>query len=162
MDCSPPGSSVYRNSCAGILEWVAISFSKVSSWPSDWTLVSFIVGDLHCRQVLYWLSHKWCSKEGLVPKTHSFWIVVLENTLKGRLDGKEIKTLLNEINPEDLLEVLLLKLKLQSFDNLMWRADSLQKTWMLGKIEGRRRRGWQRMRWLDGITDLMDMSLSKL
>ena len=78
-------------------------------------------------------------------KAERFWIVVLENTLKGRLDGKEIKTLLNEINPEDLLEVLLLKMKLQSFDNLMWRADSLQKILMLGKIEAKTERvgrGW--------------------
>ena len=67
-----------------------------------------------------------------------------------------------EINPEYSLEGLMLKLKLQHFGHLMGRADSLEKTLMLGKIEGRRRRGWQRLRWLDGITDLMDMSLSKL
>ena len=69
---------------------------------------------------------------------------------------------LKEINPEYSLEGLMLKLKLQYFGLLMQRANSLEKTLMLGKIEGGRRRGRQRMRWLDGITDLMDMSLSRL
>ena len=69
---------------------------------------------------------------------------------------------LKEINPEYSLEALMLKLKLQYFGHLMQRADSLEKTLMLGKIEGRRRRGQQRMRWLDVITDGMDMSLSRL
>ena len=68
---------------------------------------------------------------------------------------------LKEISPGCSLEGLMLKLKLQYFGHLMWRADSLEKTLMLGKIEGRRRRWWQRMRWLDGITDSMSMSLSK-
>ena len=79
------------------------------------------------------------------------------------MDYKEIKSVnLKEINPEYSLEGLMLKLELQYFGHLMQRADSLEKTLMLGKIEGRRRRGRQMMRLLDGITDSMDMSLSKL
>ena len=72
------------------------------------------------------------------------------------------QSILKEISPEYSLEGLMLKLKLQYFSHLMRRADSLEKTLMLGKTEGRRRRGWQGMRWLDGITDMMDMSLSRL
>ena len=72
------------------------------------------------------------------------------------------QSILKEISPEYLLEGLILKLKLQYFGHLMWRIDSLEKTLLLGKIESRRRRGQQKTRWLDGITDLMDMSLSKL
>ena len=72
------------------------------------------------------------------------------------------QSILKEISPEYSLGGLMLKLKLQYFGHLMWRTDSFEKTPMLGKFEGRRRRGWQRMRCLDGITDLMDMRLSKL
>ena len=75
--------------------------------------------------------------------------------------GRSIQSILKEVNSEHSLEGLMLKLKLQYFGHLMWKADSLGKTLMLEKIEGRRRRGWQRVRWLDGITDSMDFSLSK-
>ena len=75
---------------------------------------------------------------------------------------RDNQSVLKEISPEYSLEGLMLKLKLQYFGHLMWRADSFEKTLMLAKIEGRRRRGRQRMRWLDGITDSMDMGLSGL
>ena len=89
--------------------------------------------------------------------------MVLEKTLESPLDCKEVQPVHpEEISPEYSLEGLMLKLKLQYFGHLMRRTDSLEKTLMLGNIEGRRRRGRQRMRWLDGITDSMYMSLSKL
>ena len=89
--------------------------------------------------------------------------MVLEKTLESPLDCKEIhQSVLKEISPGISLEGMMLKLKLQYFGHLMRRVDSLEKTLMLGGIGGRRTKGQQRMRWLDGITDLMDMSLSEL
>ena len=99
-------------------------------------------------------------KESWELKNWCFQTVVLEKTLKSPMDCK--KSILKEINPEYSLEGLNLKLKLQYFGHLMWRSDSLEKTQMWGKIGGKRRRRWQRTRWLDGITDSMEMSLSKL
>ena len=112
-------------------------------------------------------SHLWMweldYKESQVPKNWWFWTVVLDKTLESPLDCKEInQSILKEVSPQYSLEGLMWKLKLQYFGHLMRRADSFEKNLMLGKIEGRGRRGRQRMRWLDGITDSVGMSLSKL
>ena len=102
-------------------------------------------------------------KQSWVQKNWCFWTVVLEKTLESPLDCKEIhQSILKEISLGCSLEGPMLKQKLQYFGHLMGRSDSLEKTLILGKIEGQRRRGQQRMRWLDGVTDWMDMSLSKL
>ena len=96
-------------------------------------------------------------KEGWMPNNWCFWTVVLEKTLESLLDCKESsQSILKEISSEYSLEGLVLKLKLQYFGHLMQRTDSLEKTLMLGKTEDRRRRGQQRLRWLDHITDTMN------
>ena len=143
MDCSPPGSSVHRILQARILEWVAIPFSRGSSRPRDWTRISSTAG----RFFTIWVTreaHRYCWEDQIVL-SRVIMSLVLNDFLK-------------EINPEYSLDRLMLKL--QHFGHLMQRTDSLEKILMLGKTEGRRRREWQRMRWLDGITNSMDMSLS--
>ena len=106
--------------------------------------------ELDCEES--WLLKNWC-----------FWTVVLEKTIASPLDWKEVQSVHPKwVSPGGSLERLMLKLKLQYFGHLMQRVDSLEKTLMLGGIGGRRRRGRQRMRWLNGITDSMGMSLSGL
>ena len=106
--------------------------------------------ELDCEES--WALKNWC-----------FWTVVVEETLESPLDWKGIQpVLLKEISPGISLEGMMPKLKLQYFGHLMRRVELLEKSLMLGWIGGRRRRGWQRMRWLDGITDSTDMSLSEL
>ena len=116
--------------------------------------------DFSSSHVCMWdLEHK----EGWAQKNWCLWTVVLEKTFEVLWTARRSnQSILKEINPEYSLESLMLKLKHQYFSHLMWRSDSLQKTLELGKIEGRWKRGQQRIRWLDGITDLMGMSLSKL
>ena len=105
----------------------------------------------------------WTIKKAECRRIDAFELLCWRRLLRVPLTARRSKqSILKEISPENSLEGLMLKLKLQYFGYLMWRTDSLEKTLMLGKIEGRRRRGQKRMRRLDGITDSMDVSLSKL
>ena len=154
MDYSLPAFSIHGIFQERVLEWVAISFSRGSSWPRDQTWVSRISG--RCFNV-------WATREAEHLRIDAFELWCWRRLLRvAWIARRSNQSILKEIIPEYLLDGLMLKLKLQYFGHLMQRIDSLQKTLILGKNEVRRRRGWQRMRWLDGITDLMDMSFSRL
>ena len=131
---------------------------------------NFAVKGLYSQSYGFSSSHVWmweleCKKvpENWAPKINAFklwcWRRLVRVPWTARRSNQSI---LKEISPENSLKGLMLKLKLQYFDHLMQRADSLKKTLMIGKTENRRRRGWQRMRWLDGITDSMDTGLGGL
>ena len=133
-------------------------------WPIKKQRHYFADNSLSSQSYGFSSSHVWLwesdYKESWVPKDWCFELWCWRRLLGVPCTAKRSnQSILKEISPEYLL---MLKLKLQSFGHLMWRTDSLEKTLMLGKIEGGRRRGRQKMRWLDGITDLMDMNLSKL
>ena len=127
----------------------------------------FVNKDLSIHRYGFSCSHVWMweldCEESWALKNWCFWTVVLEKTLKSPLDCKEVnQSILKEISLEYSLEELMLKLKLPYFGHLMQRADSFEKTLILGKIEGGRRRGQQRIRWLGGIACSVNISLSKL
>ena len=136
-------------------------FQNIMSLWIQCILNFWVIFILYILNKVYMNTHiKLDYKESWAPNNWCFWTVVLEKSLESPLDcNTSNQSILKEISPEYSLEGLMLKLKLQYFGHLMWRTDSLGKTLMLGKIEGRRRRGQQRIRWLDGITDSIDMDL---
>ena len=162
----PMDYTVHRFLQARIVEWSSL-FLLQSIFP----IQGLNTGLPHWKQILYQLSHQgspgWC-ESWTIKNTECWRIDTFELWCWRRLlriswmARKWNQSILKEINPEYSLEGLTLKLKLQYFDYLMLRANSLEKTLMLGKIESKRRRGWQMIRWLDGIMDSLDMSLSKL
>ena len=125
-----------------------------------WTKVHLI------KAMVFPSSHVWMweldHKEGWALKNWCFWTVVLEKIVESPFHCKIKPVTLKDISPEYSLKGLMLKLTLQYFGHLMWRPDSLEKTLMLGKMEGRRRKVWQKIRRLDGITNSIDMSFCKL
>ena len=134
----------------------SISKSRDITLPIKAHLVKAVV-----FPVIMYGCESWTIRKAEQRRTDASELWCWKSLLKVPWTARSNQSILMEISPEYSLEGLVLKLKLQYFGHLMWRTDSLEKTLMLGKIEGRRRRGWQGMRWLDGIIDSMDMSLSK-
>ena len=133
-----------------------MAFSPITSWQVN--LVKAMVSP-----VVMYGCESWAIKKAKHQRTDAFELWCWKRFLRVPWTARRSnQSILKEISPEYSLDGLMLKLKLQYFGHLMWRIDSLEKTLMLGKIGGRRRKGWHRMRWLDGITDLMDLSLSQL
>ena len=168
MDGSPPGSSIHGIFQARVLEWGAIAFSDDQPRQHIKKQRHYLTKKGSSSQGYgFSSSHVWmwevAYKESWAPKNWCFWTLVLKKTLRVPWTVRRSnKSILKEISHECSLEGLMSQLKLQYFGHLIWRTDSFEKTLMLGKIEGERRRGQQRMSWLHGITDSMAMSLSKL
>ena len=151
-----------RDTCSFIRKVISNLGSKLKSRDVTLPTKACLVKAMVFPVVMY-ECESWTIKKAECRRTDAFELWFWRRHLRVPWTARRSsQSILKEISPEYSLEGLMLKLKLQSFSHLMGRADSLEKILMLGKIEGRRRRGWQRMRWLDGITDLMDMSLSKL
>ena len=142
-----------------LLKFIEYNISRVSTIFSNMFLSFWISSKIMKIIVATW---ELDCEESWALKNWCFWTVVLDKTLESPLDCKEIQPVCPEDHPGCSLEGLMLKLKLQYFGHLMQRADSFAKILKLGKIEGRRRRGRQRMKWLDGITDTMDIGLGGL
>ena len=138
-----------RLQSCGLDPWVG-----KSPWRRKWQPTTVLLPGKFPGQRRLLCYSPWAHKESDTLTNWSFWTVVLEKTLESPLTAKRSnQSILKEISPGYSLEGLMLKLKLQHSGHLMWRADSFEKTLMLGKIEGRRRRGRQKKRWLNGITD---------
>ena len=134
------------------------SAQSLPSFTMSWSLLK-LMSDNQLIPIKFYRTIKKAEHQ----RTDAFQLWCWRRLLKVSWTAKRsTQSILKEINSEYSLEGLMLKLKLQSFGHLMWRAESLEETLMLAKIESRRSRGWHRMRWLDGIIDSMDMSLSKL
>ena len=168
IDCSPPSSSIYwifqaRVECHCLLLKLMINLDSILKsrdiiLPTKFRLVKAMVFPVVMYGCESWTIRK-LSTEEINAFELWYWRRLLGVPWTARSSNQSI---LKEISPENSLEGLMLKLKLQYFGHLMRRTDSFEKILILGKIEGGRGRGWQRMRWLDGIIDSTDMSLSKL
>ena len=165
-DCSLPGSSVHGIFQGRVPEWVTSAFSYLDSIlkSKDITLSTKVcLIKAMVFPIVKYGRESWTVKKAEHRRIEAFELWCWRRLLRVPwITRRSNQSILKEISPGCSLEGLMLKWKLQYFGHLMQRTDSLEKTLMLGKIEGRRRRGRQRMRWLDGITDSMDMGLGRL